>query len=128
MAHNYGLLWLIYGLLYGIVACHFGLLGVPGTLTGIVNCLGLNAFESLSCTPHRSSRNRPARTPYSQLSESSRRATPAGLPQARHWGIVRKPYIHIYMYIYIHIYIHIYKYLYIYRMYMHIYIYIWDSF
>ena len=32
MAHNYGLLWLIYGLLYGIVACYFGLLGVPGSV------------------------------------------------------------------------------------------------
>ena len=30
MAYNYGLLWLVYGLLYGIVACYFGLLGVPG--------------------------------------------------------------------------------------------------
>ena len=30
MAYNYGLLWLIYGLLYGIVACYFRLLGVPG--------------------------------------------------------------------------------------------------
>ena len=30
MACNCGLLWRIYGLLYGIVACYFGLLGVPG--------------------------------------------------------------------------------------------------
>ena len=30
MAYKYGLLWLIYGLLYGIVACYFRLLGVPG--------------------------------------------------------------------------------------------------
>ena len=30
MADKYGLLWLIYGLLYGIVACCFRLLGVPG--------------------------------------------------------------------------------------------------
>ena len=30
VAYNYGLLWLIYGLLYGIVACYFRLLGVPG--------------------------------------------------------------------------------------------------
>ena len=30
MAYNDGLLWLIYGLVYGIVACCFGLLGVPG--------------------------------------------------------------------------------------------------
>ena len=32
MAYNSGLLWLLYGLLLGIVACCFGLLGVPGTL------------------------------------------------------------------------------------------------
>ena len=31
MAYNYGLLRLLYGLLYGIVACCFGLLGVPGS-------------------------------------------------------------------------------------------------
>ena len=31
MAYNYGLLRLTYGLLYGIVACSFGLRGVPGT-------------------------------------------------------------------------------------------------
>ena len=30
MAYNYGLLWLIYRLLYGIVACYLRLLGVPG--------------------------------------------------------------------------------------------------
>ena len=29
MACNYGLLWLIYGLLRGVVACHFVLLGFP---------------------------------------------------------------------------------------------------
>ena len=33
VAYSSGLLWLIYGLLYGIVACHFGLLGVPGKYT-----------------------------------------------------------------------------------------------
>ena len=31
VACNYGLLWLIYGLLWGLVACCFRLLGVPGT-------------------------------------------------------------------------------------------------
>ena len=31
VAYNDGLLWLIDGLLYGIVACCFGLLGFPGT-------------------------------------------------------------------------------------------------
>ena len=30
IAFNYGLLWLLYGLLGGIVACWFWLLGVPG--------------------------------------------------------------------------------------------------
>ena len=30
MAYNYGPLWIYYGLLYGIVAYYFGLLGVPG--------------------------------------------------------------------------------------------------
>ena len=30
MAYNYGLLWIHYGLLWRIVACYFGLLGVPG--------------------------------------------------------------------------------------------------
>ena len=30
VACNYGLLWLISGLLWGIVAYYFGLLGVPG--------------------------------------------------------------------------------------------------
>ena len=30
VAWNFGLLWIYYGLLYGIVACSFGLLGVPG--------------------------------------------------------------------------------------------------
>ena len=30
VAYNCGLLWLTYGLLYDIVACDFGLLGVPG--------------------------------------------------------------------------------------------------
>ena len=30
VAYNYGLLLLIYGLLYGIVACYFRPLGVPG--------------------------------------------------------------------------------------------------
>ena len=30
MAYNFGLLWLIYGLLWGTVAHYFGLLGVPG--------------------------------------------------------------------------------------------------
>ena len=30
MACDYGLLWLIYGLLWGIVACYFRLLGIPG--------------------------------------------------------------------------------------------------
>ena len=29
MAYNCGLIWLIYGLLWGIVAFNFGLLGVP---------------------------------------------------------------------------------------------------
>ena len=32
MAYDCGLLWLICGLLYGIVACYFRLLGVPGRL------------------------------------------------------------------------------------------------
>ena len=31
VAHSYGLLSVNYGLLYGIVACYFGLLGVPGS-------------------------------------------------------------------------------------------------
>ena len=30
VAYNRRLLWLVYGLLHGIVACHFRLLGVPG--------------------------------------------------------------------------------------------------
>ena len=30
MAYNYGLLSVNYGLLWSIVACYFGLLGVPG--------------------------------------------------------------------------------------------------
>ena len=30
MAYNYGLLSVNYGLLWGLVACDFGLLGVPG--------------------------------------------------------------------------------------------------
>ena len=30
MADNYGLLSVNYGLLWSIVACYFGLLGVPG--------------------------------------------------------------------------------------------------
>ena len=30
--YNFGLLWLIFGLLYGIVACYLRLLGVPGRL------------------------------------------------------------------------------------------------
>ena len=29
VAYNSGLLWLLYGLLLGLVACCFGLLGVP---------------------------------------------------------------------------------------------------
>ena len=29
VAYNYGLLWLIYGLLWGVVACCFRLLGFP---------------------------------------------------------------------------------------------------
>ena len=38
-AHNYGLLWLYYGLVRGIVACHFGLLGVPGVcIARTANC------------------------------------------------------------------------------------------
>ena len=32
MAYNYGLLSVNYGLLYGIVAWFFGLLGVPGSI------------------------------------------------------------------------------------------------
>ena len=32
MASNYGLLWIYYRLFWGIVACYFRLLGVPGTL------------------------------------------------------------------------------------------------
>ena len=31
VAYNSGLLWLLSGLLWGIVASYFGLLGVPGT-------------------------------------------------------------------------------------------------
>ena len=39
VAYNYGLLWLLYGLLWGIVAYYYGLLGVPGTL-----CFGIKAI------------------------------------------------------------------------------------
>ena len=39
MASNFGLLWLIYGLLWGIVACYFRLLGVPGSLCDAVRFL-----------------------------------------------------------------------------------------
>ena len=37
VAYNSGLLWLIYGLLYGIVACCFRLLGFSGTI--LFGCL-----------------------------------------------------------------------------------------
>ena len=30
LAFNYGLLWLVYGLLWGIVTCYFRLFGAPG--------------------------------------------------------------------------------------------------
>ena len=54
-AYNYGLLWLIYGLLYAIVAHFIGLLGVPG---GSKICQrsrlgqGLRAFIHRGCSIH----------------------------------------------------------------------------
>ena len=38
VACNFGLLWLIYGLLWGIVACCFGLLGFPGKSHRVPYC------------------------------------------------------------------------------------------
>ena len=50
MASNDGLLSINYGLLWGIVACYFGLLGVPG---GGFSTAGLQG--SVGCSSSRSS-------------------------------------------------------------------------
>ena len=48
VAHNFGQLWLIYDLLWGIVACYFGLLGVPGRAFFCLTCLAHQALASQS--------------------------------------------------------------------------------
>ena len=46
MACNYGLLWIYYSLLWGIVAYYFGLLGVPGIVYSIYSLVFSKYLES----------------------------------------------------------------------------------